>query len=274
MSAFDFRVRFRTAEGLPELIPNIGEEFSLWLDYYNMRGRISAIPEEEQIELMVKAGIEAAVVTPPNMRANEYVYKLTKRFPGKLFGFANANALRGTRVAYDTLKKCYEEYGFYGLNLGPYMTGLPMGDAKNYPLYTLTESTGKIAIIHSSLHYLRTNPMDLGNPVHLDQIAMDFPTMKIVMCHAGSGFGLAPLWMAQRHPTIYLEFSALGPKYIDKQVLMGMNGFLKKRILWGSDYPLMEFKQVEEWKNYLKPEVYPLFSRDNALALLATAKPK
>ena len=55
---------------------------------------------------------------------------------------------------------------------------------------------------------------------------------------------------------------------------MGMNGFLKKRILWGSDYPLMEFKQVEEWKNYLKPEVYPLFSRDNALALLATAKPK
>jgi predicted TIM-barrel fold metal-dependent hydrolase len=116
--------------------------------------------------------------------------------------------------------------------------------------------------------------MDLGNPVHLDRIAMDFPTMKIVMCHAGSGFGLAPVWMAQRHPTIYLEFSALRHKYIETQVLQGMNGFLKKRILWGSDYPLMEFNQYEEWKPALKPEVFSLFTEGNAKALLATAAPK
>jgi len=272
MKIVDFRIRFRTAFCLPEYIPSTIPGYELYIDHYKMRDRISEIPVQEQIELMLEAGIEKAVVCSPSLESNKIIYELSKRFPGRLCCFATANAKHGICSACDELKRAYEEYGFYGLSLGPYSTGLFMDDRRNYPLYAISESMGRIVNLHCSLHFNRKKSMKLGDPTRLDQIAMDFPEMNIVMAHAGNGFGDTPISVAMRHPTIYLDYSALRPHILGKNMLKAMNGFFQDRILWGSEYPLLSYDSWQEWEKYLKPEIMPKFLNANAVKLLSSVE--
>jgi uncharacterized protein len=268
--AIDFRFRFRTAECLPEYIPEIKPEFAGWLDLYKMRDRVSAIPVERQVEMLLEAGCEAGVTCSVSHAANKTIYEINKKFPGVMYGFAAANALDGVSKACDALEQAFDEYGLLGLAIGPFSTGLPMDDRRNYPLFAMCERRGKIANIHSSLHFNRTKLMKLGDPFYLDKIAMDFPELKIIMSHAGNGFDSTPIAIAMRHPTIYLEYSGLHPRIVDEKMAHAMNGMFRNRILWGSEYPLFNYDCWQNWEGLLKPEVMPKFIRDNARKLLGS----
>jgi hypothetical protein len=108
-----------------------------------------------------------------------------------------------------------------------------------------------------------------GQPQFVDEIAADFPGLRIIMSHGGNGFGPLVLAVAQRHPNVFLEFSALNPDYMAPEFLRAANTYLKHRCLFGTDYPLVEFdRAVEMWKGALREEVWPLYFHDNVLAAL------
>jgi predicted TIM-barrel fold metal-dependent hydrolase len=67
--------------------------------------------------------------------------------------------------------------------------------------------------IHTSANWTRTRPSDLGHPRHIDQIACEFPDLKILMSHAGYPWVLEACLVAWRHPNVYLELGAHRPKY-------------------------------------------------------------
>ena len=268
MQTIDFRFRFRTAACLPEYIPRVKPEFENWLDLYKIRDRISEIPVEQQFEMMTDAGVEKAVTCSTSHNTNRVIYDISKKLSGRICLFATANSLQGIKKAYYELEKAFDEYGAYGLALGPYSTGLPMDDRRNYPLYAITERRGKILNLHSSIHFNRTLPFELGNPKQLDQIAIDFPELKIIMSHAGNGFGDTPISIAMRHPTIYLEYSALHPSVISPEMKKAMNGMFRNRILWGSEYPLFNFDCWKNWETVVDPEIMPKFAYENAKHLL------
>jgi predicted TIM-barrel fold metal-dependent hydrolase len=92
--------------------------------------------------------------------------------------------------------------------------------------------------------------------------------MKLVMSHAGVGFGGLALAIAQRHPNVYLEFSAIKPRHLPAPFIKAINSYLRDRVLFGSDYPLIEFSIVEEWKKIVDEKNHDRFFHDNAAQLL------
>ena len=90
--------------------------------------------------------------------------------------------------------------GFLGVNISPYIWGVPANAAVLYPIYAYCESHNLVAIVHGSLHYNRFQSMWLGDPKYMDEIAIDFPNLKLVISHAGNGFGVLGLAVAQKHP--------------------------------------------------------------------------
>ena len=111
--------------------------------------------------------------------------------------------------------------------------------------------------------------MWLGDPKYMDEIAINFPELKIVISHAGNGFGVLGLAVAQKHPNIYLEFSALWPKYLPESTSLAVNTYLKNKCIFGTDYPLVEFSEgVHAWKDILRPKVRDLFFKKNAMQCL------
>jgi len=237
-----------------------------------MKPRLTFQAIEETIGEMEKAGITKGVICGSDEGENKIIYKICKDYPDHFIGIAGARPDKDVMQAYRDLKRAFEEYDLKGLSLGPYLMGIGADDRRNYPLYALCCHLKKVVIIHSSSHYNIYAPLELGDPRYFDKVAVDFPDLRIVMSHAGVGFGNMALVIAQRHPNVYLEFSALYPKYVEESFIRALNSYLKDKCIFGTDYPLVPFSVVEEWKNVVAESNWQKFFHKNGLKALGVGE--
>jgi predicted TIM-barrel fold metal-dependent hydrolase len=268
MKKIDFRTRLSTKEGMIGLLPTPRKEWEPYLDFYKMRPRIRIRTIEEDIAEMEANGIAIAVLVSPVPETNQVMYEVGKSYPGHFYCLAAIDPGRGIMNAYYELEKCYLEYGMAGFSIGSFTTGIPASDALFYPLYALSEKYGQFVSVHSSMHYNPYLPMEVCHPRHVDEIGSRFQGLNLVMCHAGSGFGLSPNAIAQRLPNVYMEYSALVARHQRPETLVAMNSFLKRKILFGSDYPALPYDVVKGWEEVIRPENQEFFFYRNAAKLL------
>ncbi|WP_419656813.1 amidohydrolase 2 family protein [Desulfosarcina variabilis str. Montpellier] len=267
MKVIDFRVRLRTSQMLkPWDINNPAPHFKQYIDLYHMKPRLAEQSVEAFVDNMNDQGISKAVVCGGTIEDNEHLLEVkNSQFGEKFFYIAGIHPNYGIRKNLTILDK-YRENGFLGVNISPYIWGVKANSKVLYPIYAYCEKNGMIAIVHGSLHYNRFQSMWVGDPKYMDEICMDFPELKLVISHAGNGFGVLGLAVAQKHPNIYLEFSALWPKYLPEATLTAVNSYLKNRCLFGTDYPLVDFSHGQNaWFDALKPENRKLFFYENAI---------
>ena len=111
--------------------------------------------------------------------------------------------------------------------------------------------------------------------MHLDDVAIDFPDMQIIMAHPSFPWQDEALSVATHKPNVWIDLSGWSPKYFPKQLVQYANTLLKDRILFGSDYPLIT---PDRWmKDFedagFKPEVMPGILKGNAMRLLKLGAP-
>jgi uncharacterized protein len=180
---------------------------------------------------------------------------------------------RPTDMARQTTRM--HDRGFVGLTLQPAFFATDIDDRVLYPVYSRAEELGLVVCLHTGINYSRLHPMKHERPEMLDQVACDFPDLKLVACHAGWPWATEFAAVARRHPTVHLEFGALAPKYIARpgtgwDAMFGMMGnLLRSQILYGSDWPMMDPERaLREWREsgLSEPAVTALF-HDNAAHL-------
>lgn len=103
-------------------------------------------------------------------------------------------------------------------------------------IYRRCEERGLPVMIHTGTSIFPGARCKYGRPMELDDVALDFPDLTIVMAHGGR-----PLWMDEaffvlrRHRNVYLEVSGIPPKrlldYFPRLEEIG------DRVLWGTDWP-------------------------------------
>lgn len=265
----DFRVRLRTPKALKAWIPKPIPQFQRYIELYKMKSRLTYQTPEKTIEEMKTAGINKAVLCSGSAEGNKFVAGICKEYSDVFIGIAGAKLENGIMKAYRELKKSLKG-GLVGFNFGGLLQNPPMAIDNNkiYPLYALCVENNVCAIIHSSVHYYTGAKLYLNHPFRIDNVAIDFPDLRIVMSHAGNGFGDLPLILAHRHQNVYLEISALRPKHLPQSYIAAMNKYLKHKFIFGSDYPLLPFTIVDEWKKYLKEENHRRFFQENAMKAL------
>ena len=104
----------------------------------------------------------------------------------------------------------------------------------------------------------------------LDDVAIAFPDMQIVIAHPSWPWQDEALSLAMHKPNVWIDLSGWSPKYFPPQLVQYANTLLKDRILFGSDFPLIT---PERWmKDFeeagFKDEVKPLILKENAKRLL------
>jgi predicted TIM-barrel fold metal-dependent hydrolase len=170
--------------------------------------------------------------------------------------------------------------GFVGVCLQPAFFGLDIDDRTLYPLYSRAEESGLLVAIHTGINYSRLHPLRHERPEMLDQVACDFPELRIVACHAGWPWVTEMCAVARRHPSVYLEFGAIAPKYVARpgtgwDPLFGMmRNVLRDQVLYGSDWPMMPPKRaLTEWRESgLDDRSLEALLHDNAARLLGAAR--
>jgi hypothetical protein len=243
--------------------------FEQYIEFYHMEPRLSELSVDDFVNGMNAGGVSKGVVCGGSIEDNDHLFEIKDTSYGESFYFiAGVDPKYGIRRNIEEVERCYDN-GFLGVNISPYIWGIEANSKVLYPIYAYCEGRNLIAIIHGSLHYNRYQSMWLGDPKYMDEIAIDFPGLKLVISHAGNGFGVLGLAVAQKHPNIYLEFSALWPKYLPEPTIQAVNTYLKDRCLFGTDYPLVDFSPaVKAWQEAVRSENHELFFQRNALACL------
>jgi len=83
-------------------------------------------------------------------------------------------------------------------------------------------------------------------PLYYDDVAVDFPTLKLILLHYGiGGWHNQAMSLAFRHPNVYIDLSGASPNIIPPEVYMAANTpFYQDKILFGTDYP---FVGMQTW---------------------------
>ena len=112
-----------------------------------------------------------------------------------------------------------------------------------------------------------------SNPMYVDDVAVDFPGLKIVLAHPSFPWQDEAISVALHKANVYIDLSGWSPKYFPPQLVQYANTLLQDRVLFGSDYPLIT---PDRWmadfeRLGFKDEVRPLILKENAMRLLGLA---
>jgi predicted TIM-barrel fold metal-dependent hydrolase len=151
--------------------------------------------------------------------------------------------------------------GLRGISVQPAFLGLDIDARELYPTYARAEELGLVVAIHTGITYSRLHPLRHERAELFDQVACDFPDLQLIAAHAGWPWATEYAAVARRHPTVFLEFGALAPKYVAKPgtgwdaVFAMMPNVLREQVLYGSDWPMMAPQRaLAEWRASGLPE--------------------
>lgn len=267
MKIIDGRVRLRTEQLLKPWTTELKPHYKDYITWYRMKKRLAPIPVEEQIKQASEVDIEKMVVYGTTKEENDHIIEIANSHD-EIIPIAGVDVTKGILLALNEMKLCFEK-NVAAINVSPFIAKLYANDKKFYPIYGLCELLKKPIIVHGAMHFWRESYMWYGHSQYLDEVAVDFPELKLIISHGGNGFGPPILAVAQRHPNVYLEFSALRPKYMAPEFIQAANTYLKRKCIFGTDYPLIEYsEQIELWKYALRENVWEFFFRQNILDAL------
>jgi len=193
--------------------------------------------------LLEESGISHAVILAEDsplttgVVTNEFVHEFCKG-RARFIPFASVNPVTTPDPA-DVLKSCVEDMTFKGLKLYPTYQHFYPNDPSVYPLYERAVELGIPIMFHTGSSIYRNSKMKYGDPLHLDEVAADFPELKIVMAHSGRGFWYDRAFFLSRiHKNLYMEISGLPPrKLLDYFPELERNA---DKVIFGSDWPGVE----------------------------------
>ena len=208
--------------------------------------------------------------------SNEEIAEAALANPDIMMAFGSIDPHKGKLGAREA-RKLVESLGVRGFKFHPTVQGFLPADKMAWPIYEVINEHKLPAIFHSG-HSGIGSGMRCGgglrlqnsNPMLLEDVAIAFPDMQIVIAHPSWPWQDEALSLALHKPNIWIDLSGWSPKYFPPQLVQYANTLLKDRILFGSDFPLIPpdrwMKDFEEAG--FKDAVKPLILKDNAARLL------
>ena len=163
-----------------------------------------------------------------------------------------------------------------GLKLHPPLQQFFANDRAAYPLYEVFAEARLPVLFHTGHSGIGTGMrggggvrLKYGNPMHIDDVAVDFPDMPIIMAHPSFPWQDEAISICLHKPQVYIDLSGWSPKYFSPSLVQYANTLLKHKVMFGSDYPwitpdrwLADFEKIE-----IRDDVRPLVLKENAARL-------
>ena len=275
--AIDAVVNIWTREALSHR-PDWGDEF--FVGKMNAENDLMAgLSLEEIIEKMEEAGIDKAFLIAaragrvglPGCYHMPYsvVADACAKYPERFYGLAGIDpfeGMDGVRAFEDAIKNM----GFVGAHLYPHWYELAPDHAKYYPFYAKCCELNvpiQMQVGQSMVYSQEYRTKSVGQPIALDAVACDFPELKLIGIHVGIPWHDEMISMAWKHENIFIGCDAHRPKYWPKSFIHYLNSYGQDKIIFGTDFPVLEFKKTIDDIDTLglKSEVRKKLLRDNVI---------
>jgi uncharacterized protein len=208
------------------------------------------------LDYLDRCGVDRAVlvnyVAPEvigyTTQTNQFVGEYARADPQRLI--AIGSVLPSHHEPGEEVRRIVREYGIRGIKIHPphqlfapnaYTDGRHLGLQE---IYATCEELRLPVIIHTGTSVFPGARNKFGHPMLVEDVAIDYPELTIVLAHGGR-----PLWMAEaefltrRFPKVFLELSSIPPKNIPKY--FPQLDRLADQVLFGTDWPGPGVKDVK-----------------------------
>ena len=233
---------------------------------------------DEAIAQLDREGCEAIVLACLKMWSHHHHHQLIMDMPeevvaeaikiggDRFIGTAGYNPFR-IDESLRRIETFVRDHGFKYVYFHPMTFGVAPNDRRCYPLYAKCVELG-IPVGMQVGHSAETLPSIVGHPMLVDDVAIEFPDLKINLSHTGwpwTGEYISMLW---RHPNVYGDISAYFPKTLDPELIRAMDRQLRGKVMLGSNgFDLTRcVRELEELP--LKDATIERIKRDNAIEFL------
>jgi predicted TIM-barrel fold metal-dependent hydrolase len=195
--------------------------------------------DEDGIDRVGLVNYPSPDVMKTDWRINEHAARYAQANPARLLPFGGVHPRVTNDPAGDV--DALIDMGMRMLKLHPnhqqlaanaYTDGLDTLAA----IYKRCEDRGLPVLIHTGTSIFPRARCKYGNPLELDDVALDFPDLRIVLAHGGRPFYMGEaFFILRRHKNVWFDLSGIPPKalleYFPKLAE------LEHKLLWGTDWP-------------------------------------
>lgn len=207
--------------------------------------------------------------------SNDTVADLADANPDVIIPFASIDPTRGPEAVREA-RRLVSAGRVRGLKLHPPLQQFSPNDPMAYPLYEVFAEAKLPVLFHTGHSGIGTGMpggggvrLKYGNPMMIDDVAVDFPELPIILAHPSFPWQDEAISVCLHKPTVYIDLSGWSPKYFSATLIQYANTLLKTKVLFGTDYPLIT---PDRWladfeKIAIRDEVRPLILKENAVRL-------
>lgn len=207
------------------------------------------MPVSATIAAMDQGGVERSLISawyaPRNvMISNDEVADFVAQAPNRLVGVGSVDISKPMRAVRE-IRRCVEKLGFKGIRVLPWLWEAPPTDRRFYPVYVACCEMG-VPFCTQIGHTGPLMPSEVGRPIYLDQVALDFPELVIVGGHIGYPWTDEAIAVATKHENFYIDTSAYTVRRYPAALIEYMRGHGRAKVLFGTNYPMIApFKAIE-----------------------------
>ena len=193
-----------------------------------------------------------------------------------VMAFASVDPMRGPEAVAEA-KRLIAMGGIRGFKLHPPLQQFHANDKVAYPFYEVLAAAKMPVVFHTGHSGIGTGMpggggirLKYGNPMDIDDVAVDFPDMPVILAHPSFPWQDEAISVCLHKPQVYIDLSGWSPKYFPPILVRYINSILQDKMLFGSDWPvitpdrwLADFAKLE-----IREEIRPKVLKANARRLL------
>ncbi|MGB9754249.1 amidohydrolase family protein [Roseiflexus castenholzii] len=183
-------------------------------------------------------GTPLALDSPAPIDPNEATAEFVRAHPDKLIGFMSIHPYDPKALA--RIDSCVRDLGLRGIKLAAnYQNFDPLED-RALAIYERAQSLGLPVLFHQGTSPVRTAPIRLAHPLIMDQIAIRYPELRIIMAHMGHPWQVDTIAVIRKHPHVYADISGLfyRPFSFYECLLKCSEWGAMHKLLLASDFPI------------------------------------
>ena len=227
------------------------------------------LPVSATIASMNDAGVAKSFICAwqapgKNLISNDEVAGFVAEYPDRLVGVGSVDISKPMEAVRE-IRRCVTELGFKAIRVLPWLCERAPTDRLFYPVYSTCCELG-IPYCTQIGHTGPLMPSEVGRPIYLDQVALDFPELVIVGGHIGYPWTDEAIAVATKHENVYIDTSAYTANRYPAALVDYMKAHGRKKVLFGTNYPMFSHSKAMDGFDRLElgDDVSAMFLHENA----------
>ncbi len=175
---------------------------------------------------------------------NDATATFVRAHPDRLIGFMALHP--HDRNCLDELERCRTDLGLRGIKLGANYQNFDPLEARALAIYERAQRYGLPVLFHQGTSPVREAPIKLSHPLLMDEIAIRYPDLKIIMAHVGHPWQVDACVVIRKHPNVFADVSAnfYRPFSFWEQMVKAMEWKVLDKLLFGTDFPVTTVEET------------------------------